>query len=154
MSETPADSTGRDARLQEVLLAYLRAVDGGTPPDRDELLRRHADLADDLRTFFADQDRLDPLAAPLPREPPARGGGPGSRAGGPAPCRGAPGPWPPPAATACCPATSSPPTSCSPVGQAALLVRQAKRTSKVACPTSGSRTSPTSDWRNGSPVTA
>src|SRR5262249_45483201 len=37
----------------------------GQPPDREELLRRHPNLADDLRRFFADQDQLERIARPL-----------------------------------------------------------------------------------------
>jgi tRNA A-37 threonylcarbamoyl transferase component Bud32 len=65
MANDTTRATDRDQRLQEVLLLYLQAVDGGQPPDREELLRRHPDLADDLRAYFDDQDRLDRLARPL-----------------------------------------------------------------------------------------
>src|SRR6516165_142418 len=51
--------------LSAVIAAYLQAVDVGQTPDRDDLLRRHPDLADELRRFFADQDQLDRLAQPL-----------------------------------------------------------------------------------------
>src|SRR5579871_5537071 len=61
------------ARLQEIVAAYLQDVEAGRRPDQAELLARHPDLADELRSFFAGQEQLGRLAAPLrqPREPPA-----------------------------------------------------------------------------------
>jgi WD40 repeat protein/tetratricopeptide (TPR) repeat protein len=55
----------QEQKLQAVLLAYLQAVDAGEVPDRQELLRNHAELADELRAYFADQDRLERAAEPL-----------------------------------------------------------------------------------------
>jgi WD40 repeat protein len=57
MSVTPPDDPGRQRRLEEVIGAYLKELDAGRAPDRDEWLRRHPDLAADLRRFFADLDR-------------------------------------------------------------------------------------------------
>jgi eukaryotic-like serine/threonine-protein kinase len=51
--------------LLSILQAYLEAVDRGQKPDQEELLRRHPDLADDLREFFADQEKMDRFAESL-----------------------------------------------------------------------------------------
>src|SRR5262249_35481696 len=58
---TPArtEDAGREQRLQEVLLGYFEAVEAGQAPDRNELLRRHPDLASDLAEFLTGHDRLD-----------------------------------------------------------------------------------------------
>ena len=46
----------RDRRLDEVLAAYLARIDAGESVDREELVARHPDLADELRSFFAHKD--------------------------------------------------------------------------------------------------
>src|SRR5438105_4309635 len=61
MSPASNDSA-RDRQLEVILHAYLQAVDAGQAPDRDALMRKHADLASELAAFFADQDRLAQLA--------------------------------------------------------------------------------------------
>ena len=45
-------------RLNQVIADYLAAVESGNAPDREELIRQHPELADGLRSFLADHDRM------------------------------------------------------------------------------------------------
>jgi WD40 repeat protein len=65
MNSTSPDNTGRDSRLDEVIAAYLEAVEAGRTPDRGAWLAQHPDLADDLRAFLANHDRMAQVGAPL-----------------------------------------------------------------------------------------
>jgi WD40 repeat protein/serine/threonine protein kinase len=65
MSDPASDTPSRESRVHEAIVAYLAAVEAGRTPDREELLSRHSDVADDLRAFFADYDRMQALAEPL-----------------------------------------------------------------------------------------
>jgi WD40 repeat protein len=84
MTTGQQDTAGRDDRVNAVIAEYLRAADAGRPPSRDELLARHPDLADELRSFFADHDAARLAAAnsadapalapsPAPASPPGLG---------------------------------------------------------------------------------
>src|SRR5262249_59251621 len=51
--------------LDAVIADYVQQVEAGQVPDREALLAQHPDLAERLRTFFADYDRLDRQAGEL-----------------------------------------------------------------------------------------
>ena len=65
MSAKPNDPTESFAGLDQVIADYLQAVEAGQVPNRQELLERHPELAEPLRAFFADFDRVDRQAEPL-----------------------------------------------------------------------------------------
>jgi WD40 repeat protein/tetratricopeptide (TPR) repeat protein len=64
----PDDPTRQ--QLDEVIGAFLVAVDAGQNPDPREWLARHPDLHPELAEFFADRDQVDALIEP-PRPAPA-----------------------------------------------------------------------------------
>src|SRR6266542_3211971 len=55
--------------LDAVIAEYVQQVEAGVVPERAALLARHPDLADRLRAFFADYDRLDRQAGALQLSP-------------------------------------------------------------------------------------
>jgi WD40 repeat protein/tRNA A-37 threonylcarbamoyl transferase component Bud32 len=69
---TPSYSTGslRHGALEQVLEEYMRRLDAGEVVDRDQLLARHPELADELRSYFAGTDELEHLRQQPERETP------------------------------------------------------------------------------------
>ncbi|MFO0889027.1 MAG: protein kinase [Isosphaeraceae bacterium] len=65
MSQSPGDCSPSDDRFDALVAAFLDAAQAGRTPDRAALLAAHPDLASQLESFFADYDRLRPLAEPL-----------------------------------------------------------------------------------------
>jgi eukaryotic-like serine/threonine-protein kinase len=69
MSEQTTSDDPRRRRLEEVIGAFLVAVDAGQNPDTNEWLTRHRDLCPELAEFFADLGRMDKLVEPLKHAP-------------------------------------------------------------------------------------
>jgi serine/threonine protein kinase len=65
MSHPLPDVQERERRLDEVIAAYLRALETGTRPNPEQWLAQFPDLADELRDFFTDHAQLDDLFTPL-----------------------------------------------------------------------------------------
>src|SRR5687767_9181145 len=55
----------REQQLDDVVAAYLDAVECHGPQDPRRWLERYPELADELAEFFADEDQFGSLVAPL-----------------------------------------------------------------------------------------
>ncbi len=67
--DRPADHAAadpeREARLFEILTAYLQAAESGRAPERREFLASHPDFAAELAEFLDEEVRLQHLTEPL-----------------------------------------------------------------------------------------
>ena len=67
--ETQTFAGGMDLRLAEILDQYMNAAAAGEAPDRDELLAKYPDLADQLKECLAGIDFVQNSPAPdAPRQ--------------------------------------------------------------------------------------
>jgi hypothetical protein len=64
MAYTTRDPDPNADSLEEVLAAYVLAVEAGQPPDRQEWLRRYPQLAGELQAYFDNLDFLDQAIGP------------------------------------------------------------------------------------------
>src|SRR5262245_54119182 len=65
MADEPMSPAEREQLLDRLVTSYLEATEGEQRPDREQWLVRHPELAWELAEFFAAQDRLERVAAPL-----------------------------------------------------------------------------------------
>jgi eukaryotic-like serine/threonine-protein kinase len=65
MADEPMSPAEREQLLDGLVAAYFEAAEGGQRPDSAQWLARHPELAQELAEFFAAQDRLERVAAPL-----------------------------------------------------------------------------------------
>jgi hypothetical protein len=69
MSTQDEPGNEREQEVNRVIAAYLEAVRLGQAPDREEVLHQHPHLAEELRSFFADRDRLTCMGEALAASP-------------------------------------------------------------------------------------
>src|SRR5215475_12840229 len=65
MTDDRNETLPRDQRFDDVLAAFLEALDAGWAPSRAQLLTRYPELAPQLEAFFANGDRVERGAEPL-----------------------------------------------------------------------------------------
>ena len=69
-----------EQRLDSAIADYLQEVEAGRTPDRRRFLALHPEIAKDLASFFADEDRVKNMAGSMMRRcvdddgPPGRDG--------------------------------------------------------------------------------
>ncbi len=65
MPQKHTETTGHDELLDAVLGRYFERVEAGESPDPQSVIDQHPELADELRSFFADLERVDRASEPL-----------------------------------------------------------------------------------------
>jgi serine/threonine protein kinase/WD40 repeat protein len=61
----PTNHSDREQQLEAVVADYIRACESDALPDRRAILQQHPELADDLRAFFGQRDRMNHFAEPI-----------------------------------------------------------------------------------------
>src|SRR6266446_4145205 len=59
--------TSREQQLQEILIAYLEAVESGQFSSPEDWFGRYPEFAGELAEFFAGRKKLEQLAPPVPQ---------------------------------------------------------------------------------------
>ena len=86
MADQPGNESSHEQRFDEILAEYFQAIEAGQKPDKDALVARYPEFADELEEFFADKERFDHLAGQFQLGGPADLGSPegqGQPASGP-----------------------------------------------------------------------
>jgi hypothetical protein len=76
MDSENSGTSERERRLDEVVTAYLKAVEAGQHPEPKDWLQRYPDLAAELSAFFAGQEKVVALAGAV-TVPPGQSSGEG-----------------------------------------------------------------------------
>ena len=69
MSDSPDQPSQREERFNRLLADYLEAAENGSPPDRSQWIREHAEFRPELESFFDGWDEIVTRTIPL-RDPP------------------------------------------------------------------------------------
>jgi serine/threonine protein kinase len=65
MTKTFNSEEEREQRLNDILLAYVEAIEAGHVPDRRQLLALYPEFASELSDFFEGRDRVEVMSGPL-----------------------------------------------------------------------------------------
>jgi len=71
-SSTRHEPSSREDRINQAIAAYLQAAERGEQPDKEEFLAWHAEIAAELKSFFANQAGFQHAASEMascPLEP-------------------------------------------------------------------------------------
>ncbi|HEY7314353.1 MAG TPA: protein kinase [Gemmataceae bacterium] len=70
MTPSYSSDSSQQSLLEQVLEDYMQRLDRGEVVDREQLLARHPELADELRSYFAGSDEMERLGQPVRSGPP------------------------------------------------------------------------------------